>query len=331
MSNINHIPSDKDRELAHKTGLLLKKGEPLTGLDDSLDSDLLRFKEELHDYPEKELSESRNRSWNKVHSAIQEADIESPTPKTKINSVYQIGSGNPYWKVAAVILVAVLLSVFIYTLDSGEPVQIAQAIHENITVNLDDGSTATLRPNSSLYEITRDEDRDVYRLEGEAYFNVTKQENKAFIVDAGSGYIEVMGTEFNVSTWGDSTRIYLETGTLLISSADQSDQKILQPGQFSSISKDYRITTPTQADGSTVTAWKRNELIFNNRRADSVFRELEYHFSIQIEAPNSIRDETLGGSLSLSDQYTTLQNLAVVLDGEFQSIEGNRYKFVSFE
>jgi len=331
MSNNNHIPSDKDRKLARKTGHLLKKGEPLSGLDDSLESDLLRFKEVVRDHPEKVLSESRKRSWEKVYSAIQQADIDSPTPQKNNNPFYRIASGSAYWKVAAVILVAVLLSVFIYTLDSDEPVQIAQAIHENITVNLDDGSTATLRPNSSLYEIIKSSEQDIYKLVGEAYFSVTKQENKAFIVDAGSGYIEVMGTEFNVSTWGDSTRIYLETGTLLISSADQSDQKILQPGQFSSISKDYRITAPTQADGNTVTAWKRNELIFNNRSADSVFRELEYHFSIQIEAPDSIRDESLGGSLSLTDQYTTLQNLAVVLDGEFQPTEGNRYKFVSFE
>ena len=331
MNKNNHIPSDKDRELARKTGQLLKQGEPLSGLSDSEAADLLRLKEGLRGYPEKELTESRDRSWEKVLSEIQQSDKNSPSTKKNDTPVYRIGFGSPYWKVAAVLLVVVLLSVFIYTSDSDEPVQIAQAIDENITVSLGDGTAATLRPNSSLYEITRDEDRDVYRLEGEAFFSVTKQENRAFIVNAGSGFIEVMGTEFNINTWDDSTRVYLETGALLISSADQSDQKTLQPGQIASISNDFRITTPAETDGRTVTAWKRNELILDNRRSGSVFRELENHYSIQIEAPDSVRNEILGGSLSLADQNSTLQNLAVVLDGEFQSIEGNRYKFVSFE
>lgn len=331
MNKKNHIPSEKDLKLARKTGRLLKKGEPLSDMDDSLEEDLLRFKEAARGYPEKELTESRNRSWGKIRSEIQQSGKNSPSNKKKNTPVHKIGFGSLYWKVAAVLLVVVLLSVFIYTLDSDKPLQIAQAIDENITVSLGNGTAATLRPNSSLYEITKDEDRDVYRLVGEAFFSVTKQENRAFVVNAGFGYIEVMGTEFNINTWDDSTRVYLENGALLISSADKSDQKILQPGQIASISNDFRITTPAETEGNTVTAWKRNELILDNRRSDSVFRELENHYSIQIEAPDSVRNEILGGSLSLSDQNSTLQNLAIVLDGEFQSIEGNRYKFVSFE
>lgn len=331
MNKKDHIPSEKDLKLARKTGRLLKKGEPLSGLDDSLEADLLRFKDAAGGYPEKELAESRKRSWGKIHSAIQQSDINSSSTKKQNKLVHHIGFSSPVWKIAAVFLMAILLSVFIYTLRPDEPVQIAQAVNENTTVNLDDGSTVVLRPNSLLYEITNDEDQEIYRLEGEAYFSITKQENRAFIVDAGSGYIEVVGTEFNVNTWDDSTRVYLETGALLISSADQSNQITLQSGQFSSISDDLRITTPSEADGHTLTAWKRNELILDNRSSASVFRELEYHYSIQIEAPESIRKEKLGGSLSLSDQNSTLQNLAVVLDGEFQSIESNRFKFVSFE
>lgn len=331
MNQSNHIPSDADRELARITGRLLENEESLSTLDDPLTADLLRLKEAQRDYPENELLESRNRSWSEVHSAIRQSDKNSLPAKKKNYPASLIDYGSPYWKVAAVILFAALLSVFIYTLDSDQSVQIAKSIDENITVTLNDGTTATLRPQSSLYKIKESEDQEVYRIEGEAYFGVTKQENRAFIVNAGSGYIEVMGTEFNVSTWGDSTHIYLETGSLLISSADQTDQKMLQPGQFSSISRDSRVTQPADADGYTITAWKRNELIFNNRSANSVFRELEYHFSIQIEAPDSIRNETLGGSLSLSNQNSTLQNLAVVLNGEFHIIEDNRYNFVSFE
>jgi ferric-dicitrate binding protein FerR (iron transport regulator) len=189
-----------------------------------------------------------------------------------------------------------------------------------------------LRPHSTLFKKQINVQSHTYYLEGEAYFDVVKNENRTFNVYTESGIVEVLGTEFNLRTWDNSTDVYLKTGSLRLSSTDVNTPGVLlSPGEFSSLKNDQPISAPQTADEKLFTSWRNNEIIFTNRTAKSIFNELEHHYSITIVAPEYINSEILGGSLSLENTAQSLRNLGTVLGGQFVLSGTNTYKFVSSE
>ena len=65
---------------------------------------------------------------------------------------------------------------------------------------LSDGTRVWMNARSRLvYPVAFGDTREV-ELEGEAYFEVTRDENRPFIVHAGQVAVKVLGTEFNVNT-----------------------------------------------------------------------------------------------------------------------------------
>ena len=69
---------------------------------------------------------------------------------------------------------------------------------------LSDGTRVWMNARSRLvYPVAFGDTREV-ELEGEAYFEVTRDENRPFIVHAGQVAVKVLGTEFNVSNYPEN-------------------------------------------------------------------------------------------------------------------------------
>lgn len=86
------------------------------------------------------------------------------------------------------------------------------------TVVLSDGSTVTLEPGSHLYYPPRFEGsrRRVY-LQGEAFFEVTKNPERPFLVYTGASVVRVVGTSFRVKASGLAPdQIAVRTGRVLV-------------------------------------------------------------------------------------------------------------------
>ena len=78
------------------------------------------------------------------------------------------------------------------------------------SIILSDGTKITLDAGSSLkYPAEFKNDvREIF-LEGEAFFEVTSNPEKPFIVNAGKGEIKVLGTKFNVRNWKETGKVIL--------------------------------------------------------------------------------------------------------------------------
>lgn len=77
-----------------------------------------------------------------------------------------------------------------------------ETLAEATTVNLPDGSIVTLNRNSSL-SYARDFNSKLRRvvLQGEAFFEVTKDAHRPFVIATGEAMVKVVGTSFNVSAY----------------------------------------------------------------------------------------------------------------------------------
>lgn len=146
---------------------------------------------------------------------------------------------------------------------------------EKKQIELPDGTKVMLNSGSYLKYPNRfvGNDRKV-EIDGEAFFNVTHDKSKPFIIKAEGANIKVLGTSFNVKAYkkDELLSVSVKTGKVQVDMHEAmmrlnpNEQVILnkQSGEFSK-----RIEKIDQA-----TAWMKGELYFDKTPIKSVVREL---------------------------------------------------------
>ena len=168
-------------------------------------------------------------------------------------------------------------------------------------VRLPDGTVVWLNAASSLKypaNFAAKEPRKV-ELFGEAYFEVTKDKTRPFIVRCDGQDVEVLGTSFNVNAYGDDKSIVttLLEGSVRVTTASSGSETILKPGQ-QAVNKDNHIKVNNVNADYTV-AWKEGYFRFNGKNLDMAMKEIArwYDVKIHYEKP-SLKEELLAGTIS---------------------------------
>lgn len=313
--------NDKDLQLARQIGSYLDGQLELETVEDPLIPMLLGYKNERkqRSYADSSVSVVSNQVWRQ---------IEEQTDTGKQGArVYQLGRSKTraIWTTAAAILIAAFLGIYYFM--NQQPQMVASSNQQIQTVQLIDGSKVTLRPHSAIYALTQSSQEQTYRLDGEAYFEVSPDPQRTFSVQAGNGKVSVLGTKFDLSSWGEQTQVYLEEGSIRFENLTTKDAVTLSPGESAAIGNDNTISTAS-TEITEFTDWMNRELIFKNKTVRYVLNELEQEFNFTFMAPDSIMETTLSGGLSLDNAQQSLDDLSLVLDGKFVKDAENRYRFV---
>lgn len=153
---------------------------------------------------------------------------------------------------------------------------------------LPDGTAVWLNSNSTLEypESFQGNERNV-RLEGEAYFEVKRDETKPFCVDAGDMKIEVLGTRFMVQNYNRKSDVetILVDGKVKVIGSCLKDEVILSPGQRISHSKQTNETKLETVDTSDYMSWIYDKLSFDNDRLSDIITNMERWYGIDIKCP----------------------------------------------
>lgn len=157
---------------------------------------------------------------------------------------------------------------------------------ERLEIKLDDGSIVTLNANSIL-RWTDDWNKSTGRqatLEGEAFFNIKKQNGIPFTVHTDDVAVEVLGTSFNVDSREEKTKVYLDEGRINLKlnefnnvPGDMSSiqEIIMNPGEQVSYSARKKTIEKSEAQTMiTAAAWKMNVLNFKNKQFSEVLNLL---------------------------------------------------------
>lgn len=150
---------------------------------------------------------------------------------------------------------------------------------------LDDGTVVHLNAGSSLIypAVFGEKKREVF-LDGEAYFDVKREENgRRFIVKTSLKDIEVLGTQFNVSS--DKERNLFETVLVNGSIALESNNGRLRmtPNQYYGFSGETQIEELKTVDVQNYVSWIDGKLQFQKEIVTHVIRKLEKLYNIRIE------------------------------------------------
>lgn len=342
MNDETNLPeNDRDLRLARRIGDLLEKGT-LEGarLDDRTPHELDDEHEVKHEAfirtlmawrgravaaAEKPSEEASNRLWQRIEEETR--DRPSRPDRRPIEPAMR---RTPRWtwvSLAAAVLVGGIIALLV--LRGPSEMLVASAGADTVRYTAGDGSIVTLRPYSGLYLLDESGENVRYRLEGEALFAVSERGEGTFAVEAGEALVEVLGTRFNVSTWGGATSVYLEEGRIRLSHRSTGEDVVLTPGQASHVTHSGELKAAAAEPPDEHLDWLRGELQFQQRSVRLVAAEMEQHFGIDLELPAPILDVTLTGRILLDEPMQSLTDLAEVIGGRFVEIGPNTYLFIS--
>lgn len=201
---------------------------------------------------------------------------------------------NLFLKVAASIVLIIGFGLALNSIKTNEPIEkviITKTTSngQKITLKLPNGSQVRLNSGSTIsYPEIFYDTREV-TLVGEAFFEVTKNPNKKFIVSTADITTTVLGTSFNVSAYpNEELAVTVETGRVGVSSKDQ--QLDIDPGQQVTYEVSSKTLTMSDVDINNYTSWRNGVLQFNGSTLLEIADELERWYGVDIEFSNQQED-----------------------------------------
>lgn len=199
------------------------------------------------------------------------------------------------------------------------------AYGESRRLQLPDGTSVTLNSNSRLRVARKWDDpsgRNVW-LEGEAFFNVSKQVRKEkpvkFTVHTRDMRIEVKGTQFNVSTRQEQTRVVLSEGSVHLRLLTPEETKTIdmKPGDWVNFSREkQQLSTGYIPDPGYLFSWKDNRWSLNDTPLSEVGTLIRDTYGLQVLfESDSLRFLRVSGVIpsdNLQDLLGTLESILEV-------------------
>lgn len=190
-------------------------------------------------------------------------------------------------------------------------------------ITLPDGSIAYLNAESELvYDRNfRGDQRRLYLRKGEAFFEVSKNREKPFVVIVNDITVTALGTQFNVNFFNEDLEVALVEGSVLVSNTSSNDQLMMRPSEvlkFNHIDRKLRII-PGQA--SDFAYWKDQVLRFNDTPVSEAIEIMSRWYAVDFSLENSPpAGLTVSGKFKNSSLELVLKNLSYSLDFEYKMI-----------
>ena len=148
-------------------------------------------------------------------------------------------------------------------------------------LELSDGTKVWLNSDSELrFPVTFVGDRRSVEIEGEAYFEVAKDEGKPFHVLANGADIKVVGTSFNVMTYRGRTVTTLVEGKVCLTYKDES--VLMVPDRQAEVIAETGKILMREVDARNFTLWKDGVFYFENAALETIAERLSQWYDVNI-------------------------------------------------
>ena len=216
---------------------------------------------------------------------------------------------------------------------------------------LPDSSVVFLAPGSELKFRNRSNARMAIMSSGKVYFNVHRDESAPFSIDAGNGFVRVLGTQFQVSRNDASVRVDVSSGKVLFAAKhpnrshpaqadtschlDQADPSchldqakrverstpspvILTAGMSAVLNAESPAPQIVEQRSGNFATWATQEFTFNGTPLEKVVAELSeyYRKDIKVTSSDDWKTKCLTASFAAGDIQTILALISSALDVE---------------
>ncbi len=277
--------------------------------------------------------------WKNIDSRLDQTPVcERDVVPLNIQSVTKNRKKRPgsnrliFWSLAASIL---LLITSVYGLFQNhlqamhEPEAISTILKSNprgqkSTIMLPDGTTVILNSESTLTYTSEyyDLERRV-KLTGEAFFEVTEDPSKPFVVETESLITTALGTSFNVNAYpGEVEEVTLVTGRVKIETHEAGHSgTVLYPGEMLAINESGAIQKISTSSFDHI-GWKDGVIVFQDTPLKEAIAELEKWYGVDIILRNypEGNDMNFTGSFRNDNLSNVLKSLSYTMPFDFKII-----------
>lgn len=188
-------------------------------------------------------------------------------------------------------------------LTTGENETLAYTLPDNSKVWLNEQSTFKFPKRFSTG------DRNV-KLEGEAYFDVSKREGSTFTVSTDQSTVTVLGTEFHVDeTVPGEVQVTVDEGKVRLGSDKTTSTVELTVGEIGRLSLKDGNLIESMSDDPSHAAWKKGKLSIKSQSLSEVIETLSSYYEVEIK----VLDQSLMG-LSITSHDLTGDSFNEVLN-----------------
>lgn len=168
------------------------------------------------------------------------------------------------------------------------------------SVTLEDGTEVWLNAQSRLVypETFAGAERRV-QVEGEAYFRVSRDAHRPFLVETDGQLVRVLGTEFNVRSYAEDETVQttLVRGSIAMQPVGAGTaQLLLTPGHQAVFDKNVHDIKVRSVDTEVVTSWKDGKFVFEHQTLEQIMLTLArwYDFSYRFADRRAAQTEFMG-------------------------------------
>ncbi|MFA9389983.1 MAG: FecR family protein [Prolixibacteraceae bacterium] len=248
-------------------------------------------------------------AWENVRTGIEERKNKS--------YVFTGKRSLQRWMAVAAVALVFILSTFVllnrhnssqqnnYTLYSA-----AQTVQ---SIVLPDSSLVVLNSGSELKvpEWSKKGKRSVY-LKGEAFFEVSHDKSRPFLVHTSRTCTQVLGTSFNLKTSKNHDVVSLLSGKVkFYKNENTKEAVVLNPGEMASYSTKSNRIEKNSFQNKNFMAWRTGVLEFNNSAFQQVIQHIEQFYHVKVEVKAMHVDDLL---LTANFDHESLSKVLSVLE-----------------
>ena len=179
-----------------------------------------------------------------------------------------------------------LLAVYELGLDSKVdtlPLVVTAESGERAKVQLPDGTKVNINSASQIsYPHDFNGEKRIVELDGEAYFEVTPDKERPFVVKAAGLEITVLGTAFDVCAYKDDNEVSVVLLTGKVDVASESDRYVMQPDEKLVYDRNTGTMQVGKVCSKEYVEWTDGNLRFENESLENIVKVLSRVYNVKI-------------------------------------------------
>lgn len=228
----------------------------------------------------------------------------------KATKVVPIQGRRSWLRIAAAAAILLVGSWFTWnTINTGSDWQKVAVTDTTKQLDLADGSKIWINANSQFqYPNQFEGNQRLVELEGEAFFDIARNPEKPFIIEAGDLRIKVLGTSFNVRNYSNDNfaQITVRSGKVEVTNIHGGFTEILEANdQLTFDKKRLKIRDLSTDKNLNALAWWSGKLVFVDEKMSRVKEAIEHTYNVELEfsdpdllkCPYSISNDVKGEGL----------------------------------
>jgi transmembrane sensor len=189
---------------------------------------------------------------------------------------------------------------------------------QKTNVTLPDGTQVALNSDSEIKfpTVFADSLRKVF-LSGEAFFTVTKDPAKPFVVQTLHSETRVLGTRFDLKAYPTepSTMLVVEEGVVTFANRQRAGEMDTLVANQQIVLTGGVLQSKKEISASRVLAWRTNVLAFDDLPLAQIVAELERWYGVKIEIKtDALKEQRYTGRFTGASLASVLQSMAYAVN-----------------